>query len=153
MTTSTQPIPWQGIDHPALATHDLDETIHFYRDVLGMQAGEIYEARGGKTRHCFIKPGATPAQGLHFWEMPGAQLPPLPESLEWQRPATIMAGTVFHIAFSLPNEMAAQALRERLRQHDARMSEISDLGHLRSMVFFDNNHLMLEAIWSMDGEL
>ncbi|WP_165422810.1 VOC family protein [Ktedonosporobacter rubrisoli] len=76
MNLTKADIAWQGIDHVALATPDLETTIHFYCDVLGMQAGEIFQARDGKTRHCFIKPGNTPAQGLHFWEVPDAQLPP-----------------------------------------------------------------------------
>ncbi len=27
---STTTIPWQGFDHVAIITHDLDATIHFY---------------------------------------------------------------------------------------------------------------------------
>ena len=147
MTSPTTPLPWQGFDHVALATPDLETTIRFYCDVLGMQAGEIYQARGGKTRHCFIKPGNTPAQGIHFWEVPGAQLPPPVESLEWHQPETVTAGMLLHLAFALSDEAAALALRERLRKLQVQMGEINDLGSLRNMVFLDNNGVMLEAIW------
>jgi catechol 2,3-dioxygenase-like lactoylglutathione lyase family enzyme len=145
MTSSTT--PWQGFDHVAIATPNLEATLHFYCEILDMQAGEIYEARGGKTRHCFIKPGNTLAQGLHFWEVPDAPLPPPIESLEWHQPQTIAAGMFLHMAFALPDETAALALRERLSQYHVQMGEITDLGSLRSMVFLDNNHMMLEAIW------
>ncbi len=37
MTSTTTPLPWQGFDHVALATPDLEATIRFYCDVLGMQ--------------------------------------------------------------------------------------------------------------------
>ena len=147
MTSPTASIPWQGFDHVALATPDLEATLHFYSEVLGIQAGEIYEAGGGKTRHCFIKPGNTFAQGLHFWEAPGAPLPPPIESLEWQKPETITAGMFLHLAFALPDETAGLALHERLSQYHVQMGEINDLGSLRSMVFLDNNGVMLEAIW------
>lgn len=147
MTSTTTPLPWQGFDHVALATPDLEATIRFYCDVLGMQVGEIYQARGGKNRHCFIKPGMTDAQGVHFWEVPGAQLPPPVESLEWHQPETVTAGMLLHLAFALSNEAAALALRERLRQQQVQMGEINDLGSLRNMVFLDNNGVMLEAIW------
>ncbi len=147
MASTTSTLPWQGFDHVALATPDLEATIRFYRDVLGMQVGEIYQARGGKTRHCFIKPGNTFAQGLHFWEVPGAQLPPSVESLEWHQPETVTAGMLLHIAFVLPGEAAALALRERLRKQNVQMGEINDLGSMRNMVFLDNNGVMLEAIW------
>lgn len=148
MTTPSQnsSLPWQGFHHVATIVRDLDATIAFYRDVLGMQIGEIYEARGGKTRHCFITPGATSALGLHVWEMTNAQLPPRPDVLEWQQPDTLMAGTIQHIAFSLAND-AALALQERLRQHSVLTGEIIDFGPFFSLTFLDNNGTMLEAIW------
>ncbi|GHO46264.1 VOC family protein [Ktedonospora formicarum] len=141
-------ISWQGFHHVATIARDLDATIAFYRDVLGMQIGEIHEARGGKTRHCFITPGTTRAWGLHVWESTNAEMPPLPESLTWQQPDTIMAGLIQHIAFTLPDEEAGLALRERLRQHGSRFSDIVDFGGLRSLTFLDNNGTMLEAIWT-----
>jgi catechol 2,3-dioxygenase-like lactoylglutathione lyase family enzyme len=145
--SSTTTIPWQGFDHVAIITHDLDATVHFYSEVLGMQIGEIYEARGGKNRHCFIKPGPILAQGLHFWEVPGAPLPPPLETLSWQQPGSITSGLIQHIAFMLPDEAAALTLRQRLHQHNVQVSEITDLGTMRDMTFLDNNGTMLEAIW------
>lgn len=147
MTPSTISLPWQGFDHIALATPDLEATLRFYCEILGMQASEIHQARGGKTRHCFIKPGNTLAQGLHFWEVPDAQLPPPVASLEWHQPATVTAGMLLHIALALPDEAVAHTLRERLSQYHVQMGEINDLGSQRNMVFLDNNRMMLEAIW------
>lgn len=147
ITHFEQPVDWQGFDHVALATPDLESSIHFYCEILGMQAGEIYEARGGKTRHCFIKPGMTRSQGLHIWEVPGAKLPPRFESLEWHQPDTITAGALLHIAFTLPDEAAGLALRARLEHHHIEVGETHDLGPLRSMVFIDINGIMIEAIW------
>jgi len=152
MTDNTNPsfdvtLPWQGFHHVAMYTADLDATIRFYHDVLGMQVDEVYEARGGKTRHCFIKPGATRSLGLHVWEIPGAQLPPAWESLHWQQSGTIVAGSLSHIAFALSNEEAALALRERLCEHNVQMNEIGYIGDMRNFVFIDNNGTMIETIW------
>ncbi len=140
-------VSWQGFNHIAVATPDLDATIRFYQDVLGMEVGEIYAARGGKTRHCFIKPGTTAALGLHFWEVSSALARPQLETLGWQQPGFITAGDMLHIAFTLPDEAAGLALRERLSRHAVRMDEINDLGEMRSFVFLENNGVMLEAIW------
>src|SRR5581483_10013526 len=51
-------LPWSGIHHIALLTTDLDATIRFYRDVLGMPTSEIFPSKEGRGRHCliFVKP-------------------------------------------------------------------------------------------------
>ena len=58
-----------------MVTRDLDETVHFYRDRLGMQAGEVVDrtAQGAVSRHCFIKLGEAETWGLHFFESPDAE--------------------------------------------------------------------------------
>ena len=44
VTLSNNPeseLPWQELHHIALATSDLEETVRFYTEVLGMQADNI----------------------------------------------------------------------------------------------------------------
>ena len=124
--------PWRGIHHIALATPDLDQTRQFYGDVLGMSMGDISPSHDGRGRHClvFVKPGDPETWGLHFFERPNA------------------AGTgateapILHIAFRLPDDASAQALRERLHTHGVAITEIPELG---SFIFWDNHGLMLEV--------
>lgn len=132
---------WRGFHHLALATRDLDATIRFYRDVLGMQIGEIM-AR--EQRHCFIKPGDTDAWGLHFFETPDAQVFPYPGLMAR---FAFIPGALQHIAFALPDEPAALILRERLRSHGVEMTPINALGTIRNFLFADNNGILLEATW------
>jgi catechol 2,3-dioxygenase-like lactoylglutathione lyase family enzyme len=62
---------WRGFHHVALVTPDLDATIRFYGDVLGMRVGEVVSATERQGRHCFIKPCDTvETWGLHFFERP-----------------------------------------------------------------------------------
>ena len=62
--------PWRGFHHVALVTPDLDETIRFYGDVLGMRVGEVFPATERQGRHCFVRPGDAETYGLHFFEQP-----------------------------------------------------------------------------------
>lgn len=145
MPSPEQPPPWRGFHHIALVTRDLDETIRFYRDVLGMAAGEIsaQTARGTGQRHIFITPGETEGWGLHVFENVSAErkIATLGEQL-----ATMEVG-VQHIAFALPDGNAAQALRERLGEHGVEMTPVRTLGPICNTLFLDNNGMLLEATW------
>ncbi|WP_188995545.1 VOC family protein [Paenibacillus nasutitermitis] len=65
-------LPWNGIHHIALNTADLDATIRFYRDVLGMHTSVIGPSQEGRGRHCliFFKPKDGNECGFHFFERP-----------------------------------------------------------------------------------
>lgn len=144
---------WRGFHHIALVTPDLDATIQFYRDVLGMQISEIYESGiGVQGRHCFIKPGSGETWGLHVFEHPDPTLSQLLEKsrrmiveTNW-RPGTF-EGILQHIAFALPDEQAALALRARLAEHQVRFSPINEIGPLHNFLFLDNHGFLLEAAW------
>lgn len=136
---------WRGFHHVALLTPDLDATIAFYQGILAMHAGEIMGGDGTRPRHCFVKPGQSDTWGLHFFENPAAELFSNPELLKG---FGIVKGALQHIAFALPDENAANALRERLQQQNIEMTQINDLGKIRNFLFLDNNDILLEAAWS-----
>lgn len=145
---------WRGFHHIALVTADLDGTIAFYEQVLGMQAGTVYPATANRGRHCFIKPGDTDAWGLHFFEYAGAQIPSSTEAIrllaENREAAALyqfLPGALQHIAFALPSEEEAMELRRRLNSHGVPMTEIYDQGSIRDFVFVDNNGIQIEAAW------
>jgi catechol 2,3-dioxygenase-like lactoylglutathione lyase family enzyme len=143
-TASTIAPPWRGFHHIALATPDLDATIAFYTEVLGMEITMLFPATDRNGRHCFIKPGTSEAWGLHVFEQADAQIFPYPEGM--QRFAFI-PGALQHIAFALPDLAAAHALRERLAAFGIPTTEIGDLGQVQNMLFRDHNGMLLEATW------
>ena len=143
------PPPWQGFNHVALVTRDLDVTIHFYQEVLGMELLFIAPANQLHGRHCGLRPGsdAAPAGFLHFFEYTHAPLfNPHDRSLEAH---VFDPGSTFlsHISFTLPDASAGHALQNRLRASGVDMTPIMDQGDLSIMVFLDNNGLALEAAW------
>jgi len=137
--------PWRGFHHVALVTQDLDATIRFYGDLLGMEVGDVMsrDARGGRSRHRFIRPGKGETWGLHFFESPDAR----PVSETEEEKFSLEKVGLQHVAFALPDEAAGLLLRERLRENGVQMTEIGDVGDIRNTLFLDNNGILLEATW------
>ncbi|HJQ28102.1 MAG TPA: VOC family protein [Rubrobacter sp.] len=137
---------WQGFHHVAVVTADLDATLRFYVDVLGMEAGEIMriDARGGGARHCFVRPGGTESLGLHFFHAPDAVAD---QEANIEEKFGLRSVGPHHIAFALPDEAAGMELRERLEKSGVEMTPVGDTGPLRNTHFLDNNGLLLEAAW------
>ena len=136
---------WRGFHHVALVTPDLDATIRFYGDVLGMHVGEVVGATERQGRHCFIKPGDVETWGLHFFEQPDAEVFAYPETFERY---AFVPGALQHVAFALPDEAAALALRRRLAAFGVEMTDVTNFGGVSNMLFRDNNGLLLEAAWA-----
>jgi catechol 2,3-dioxygenase-like lactoylglutathione lyase family enzyme len=136
-------LPWGGIHHIALATHDIEETLRFYQQVLGMEVSDVYPSRAGRGRHgiVLVKPGDNETLGLHFFERTSLVPPTQPATLE---SSSGSAGLLLHIALRLAHAAAADALRQRLATHQVPITEIAELG---SFVFSDNNAILLEVTW------
>ena len=139
------PVPaWRGFHHVALVTPDLDATIGFYGEVLGMRVGDVFAATERQGRHCFIKPGDVETLGLHFFELREARVFPYPETFER---FAFVPGALQHVAFALPDEAAAMALRRRLEGFGVEATPTTNLGSISNMLFRDNNGMLLEATW------
>ncbi|MDQ6692967.1 MAG: VOC family protein [Chloroflexota bacterium] len=147
---SQTPPPWQGVNHVALVTRDLDATMHFYREVLGMEL--LFSAPSGSLhgRHCGLALGSTAAHGgfLHFFEYAKAPLLSRDEAVLQARVFDPGSTFLSHLSLTLPDERAGHTLQERLAAHGVPMSPIMDQGGLRNLLFLDNNGMALEAAWS-----
>ena len=143
--TATGALPWRELDHLALATRDIEATIRFYTDVLGMHAAAIAPANPIHGRTCTIKPCLNATSELHFFEQADAQpLAPHPEML--QRLMFPTSG-VHHIAFALPDAAAGVRLQERLQLAGTPTTPVMDQGEVYNLLFHDTNGLLLEANW------
>lgn len=141
---------YQGINHLALVTNDMEKTTRFYRDVLGMPVVgtiSIPSEKGGQSiRHYFFSIG--PGSCVAFFEWPDVDMPPRKDSGE---PAN---GRQFdHVSINLDSEQALIDLQQRARAAGVSASDVIDHGIIHSIYFEDPNGISLEfSVWYADLE-
>jgi catechol 2,3-dioxygenase-like lactoylglutathione lyase family enzyme len=140
---------WSGINHLAMVTPDMDATVRFYNDVLGMELvatlGNGDPQEPYPYRHYFFRIGD--ANTLAFFEWPGIDTGE-------KKPAGIPApGREFdHVSFNLETVEDLLALRERLVEHGYDVTPVIDHTIIYSVYFDDPvNGAALEAsVWVRD---
>jgi catechol 2,3-dioxygenase-like lactoylglutathione lyase family enzyme len=143
---------WHGINHVTLATPDLDATVAFYRDVLGLRL--VFEAPANPMhgRHAMLSPGGL-GLGLHFFEVANAQIfrvpGGVPQTLEF------VPGALQHIALTVADEAAALALRDRLQERGIPTTPVLTPGRnapsARTFLFPDPSGMLIKAVWIQTG--
>jgi catechol 2,3-dioxygenase-like lactoylglutathione lyase family enzyme len=136
-------VPWQGLNHLALITNDMDATVRFWHGVLG---APLVATIGTPTfRHYFFAFGR--ASSVAFFEYTGQHSDMI------AKPAGVFdprAGQFDHLSMDLPDEAALLALRERLHESGSEVTDVVDHGLMRSIYFTDPNGIALEASWWAD---
>ncbi|MDJ0769586.1 MAG: VOC family protein [Ilumatobacter sp.] len=134
---------WQGLNHLALITNDMDATVRFWHGVLG---APLVATIGTDTfRHYFFSFG--PTSSVAFFEYIGQR------TNELTKPAGVFdarAGQFDHLSMDLPDEDALLALRRRLVDAGSEVTDVVDHGLMRSIYFNDPNGIALEASWWAD---
>lgn len=137
--------PFSGINHLAMITSDMDQTVRFYRDVLGCRLTATIGT--DRFRHYFFEIGK--GNTIAFFEWPGVE-PGVPE-----KPAGMPApGRQFdHLSFNVDTYDDLLALQQRLRDRGVDVTRIVDHQFIHSIYFDDPNGIALEAsVWLMDPE-
>ena len=141
---------WLGINHVTLATSDLPATVAFYRDVLQMRV--LFEAPANPHHgpHAMISAGGA-GMGFHFFEVPETRVDHLPNAVP-TKPGEFLPCALQHVAITLVNEAAAQALRDRLADRGVPTTPIIEPGRfapgIRMFLFPDPSGLLLKAVWN-----
>jgi catechol 2,3-dioxygenase-like lactoylglutathione lyase family enzyme len=140
----TEPtVPWQGLNHLALITNDMDATVRFWHGVMG---APLVATIGTVTfRHYFFSFGAS--HSVAFFEYLGHR------SAMVAKPAGVFderAGQFDHLSLDLPDEEALLGLRARLEAAGTEVTDVVDHGLMRSIYFTDPNGIALEASWWAD---
>ncbi len=136
-------IRYNGINHLAMATGDMDATIRFWRDLLGMRL----IAGLGKPgyRHYFFE--ISERDSIAFFEWP--DVVPVQEK-EHGRKAT--GPFVFdHVSFGVDTKDALMELKDRLDAAGFWVSEVIDHGFIYSVYSFDPNGIPIEFSLNVEG--
>jgi len=134
---------FNGVNHLAMATGNMDETIRFWRDLLGMRL----VAGLGKPgyRQYFFE--ISKNDMIAFFEWPGIE--PVEEK-EHGRP--VRGPFVFdHVSFGVETEGDLWDIKERLAAADVWVSEVIDHGFIHSIYAFDPNGIPIEFSHNVEG--
>lgn len=136
-------IRFNGINHLAMATGDMDRTIRFWRDLLGMRLVAGLGRPG--YRHYFFEISAHDT--IAFFEWRGVE--PVPEK-DHGRP--VKGPYSFdHVSFGVDAQEDLWALKDRIEVAGLWVSEVVDHGFIHSIYCFDPNGIPLEFSWNVEG--
>jgi catechol 2,3-dioxygenase-like lactoylglutathione lyase family enzyme len=134
-------VKFKGINHLAMVTGDMDKTVRFYRDVLGMPLVATTGNAPGRYpyRHYFFQLGD--GNTLAFFEWPGMVE-------DFHKPAGLpVKGRVQfdHMSFNVESEDALLELKASLEAKSVEVTEVIDHNIIHSIYFTDPNGIALEA--------
>jgi catechol 2,3-dioxygenase-like lactoylglutathione lyase family enzyme len=129
-------VKYTGINHLAMATADMDRTIRFWRDLLGMRLVAGLGHPG--YRHYFFE--ISEHDMIAFFEWP--EVKEIPEK---DHGVPVKGPFVFdHISFEVETDEDLWRLKAKLEAADVWVSEAIDHGFIHSIYTFDPNNIPIE---------
>ncbi|HEX9709567.1 MAG TPA: VOC family protein [Candidatus Thermoplasmatota archaeon] len=130
------PVKYRGVHHIALATNHMENTIRFYRDLLGFRLTAAMGEPG--FRHYFFSIDGT--SGVAFFEWPDVEhFPKKPHG------APVVGPFSFdHLSFGVESDDDLWRIRDRLEAAGFEVSEVIDHGICHSLYSFDPNDIPIE---------
>lgn len=127
---------YNGINHLALVTGDMDQTVRFWRDLLGFRLVVGMGSTGYK--HYFFEVSDRDMIAFFEWQ----NVEPVHEK-EHGRPAS---GRIAfdHVSIGVETENDLYEIKDRLDAADIWVSEVIDHGFIHSIYSFDPNGIAIE---------
>lgn len=136
-------IKFNGVNHLAMATGDMDRTIRFWRDLLGMRLVAGLGRPG--YRHYFFQISETDLIAFFEWE--GVE--PVKEK-EHGRP--VSGPFIFdHVSFGVETEEDLWELKDKMTAAGFYVSEVIDHGFIHSIYAHDPNGIPIEFSHNVEG--
>ncbi len=156
----------QGVNHLALTCSDMEKTVDFYSNVLGMPLIKTLDLPFSSGQHFFFDIGN--GDSLAFFWFPDSPVRAVgvasPVALPGQGPIATAHGAMNHVAFNVPRDKI-EAYREKLAARGVEVTEIMNHDnsptqvseeltadvYVRSLYFFDPDGILLEfACWERE---
>lgn len=129
-------VKYTGINHLAMVTGDIDGTIRFWRDLLGMRLVTGLGHPG--YRHYFFE--ISEHDMIAFFEWDGVE--PIDER---DHGFPVKGKAAFdHISFEVTGEVDLWELKDKFEAADVWCSEVVDHGFIHSIYTFDPNNIPIE---------
>ena len=129
-------VHYTGVNHLAMVTKDMDATIRYWRDLLGMRLVGGLGSKG--YRHYFFE--ISDRDMIAFFEWPDVEKIP-----EKDHGVPVKGPFGFdHIAFGVEEESVLWDLKDRLEAAGFWVSEVIDHGFIHSIYTFDPNRIPIE---------
>lgn len=136
-------IEFNGINHLAMATGDMDRTIKFWRDLLGMRLVAGVGRPG--YRHYFFE--ISDSDLIAFFEWDGVT--PVREKDHGE---PVKGPFVFdHVSFGVDSIDGLWELKDRIAAAGFEVSNVIDHGFIHSIYAFDPNGIPIEFSWNVEG--
>ena len=127
---------YTGINHLAMATRDMDTTIRFWRDLLGMRLVAGLGHPG--YRHYIFE--ISEHDMIAFFEWPNVD-----KVSEKDHGVPVKGPFIFdHVSFEVESEEDLWEVKDRLEAADIWVSEVIDHGFIHSIYAFDPNNIPIE---------
>jgi catechol 2,3-dioxygenase-like lactoylglutathione lyase family enzyme len=136
-------IKFNGINHLAMATGDMDKTIHFWRDLLWMRL----VAGLGKTgyRQYFFEISKNDL--MVFFEWPGVE--PVSEK---DHGYPVKEPFIFdYVSFGVETKEDLWVLKDKLEAAEVWVTEVIDHGFIHSIYAFDPNGIPIKFSYNVEG--
>jgi len=134
---------YTGINHLALATSDMDATVRFWRDLLGMRLVAGLGRNG--YRQYFLE--ISERDMVAFFEWPHVE--PLPDK---DHGVPVRGPFGFdHVSVGVARKEDLFELKARLEAAGFWVSEVLDHGFILSIYSFDPNNIAIEFSWPVPG--
>ncbi|MDH5674023.1 MAG: VOC family protein [Myxococcales bacterium] len=129
----------KAINHLAFITPDMTKTVHFYRDLLGL---ELRAGVGhGGYRHYFLQMGENQ---IAFFEYQGASK--MVRKFHGERTEKPLGFD--HVSFTVDSVDELFAFKDKLEAAGVEVVGAIDHGTIWSIYFFDPNEIPLEISWA-----
>ncbi len=132
-------IRFQALNHAAFATNDMEMTVHFWRDLLGMK---LVAAMGqpGNRQYFF---SVSSVSFITFFEWP--HVSPVPYK---HHGSPIKGPFIFdHLSIGVESRHELFHIQDLLEENELPVSDVIDHGFIHSLYTYDPNGIPLEFSW------